>query len=82
MSDRDLKMLKRDKIQETVEDLNSNRKIIDSSAMVVNEVLQKTGEQVKEHQVRQVMKLDMDMRYRKIKTVALHSNSEKNLVLR
>ena len=50
--------------------------------MVVNEVIQKTGEQVKEQQVRQVMKQDMDMRYRKIKTVALHSNSEKNLVLR
>ena len=28
------------------------------------------------------MKVDLEMRYRKIRTVSLHSNSEKNLVLR
>jgi hypothetical protein len=37
---------------------------------------------VKERVVSHVMKKDMGMKYRKIKTVALHSNSEKNLVLR
>ena len=32
--------------------------------------------------VRSVMREDLGMKYRKIKTVSLHSNSEKNLVLR
>ena len=32
--------------------------------------------------VRSVMREELGMRYRKIKTVSLHSNSEKNLVLR
>jgi len=33
-------------------------------------------------EVRSVMKEELGMRYRKILTVSLHSNSEKNLVLR
>ena len=33
-------------------------------------------------EVRDVMREELGMRYRKIKTVSLHSNSEKNLVLR
>lgn len=37
---------------------------------------------VTEQLVRSVMKEELGMSYRKIKTVSLHSNSEKNLVLR
>ena len=37
---------------------------------------------VTERDVSSVMREELEMRFRKIKTVSLHSNSEKNLVLR
>ena len=43
---------------------------------------EQTKKPITERLVCSVMKEDLGMRFRKIKTVSLHSNSEKNLVLR
>ena len=57
-------------------------KIIDSAKAVTASINAEGREPVSECTVRSVMRDDMDMRFRKIKTVSLHSNSDKNLVLR
>jgi hypothetical protein len=49
---------------------------------VSQQLSEKTGQEHKEHLVRDVMKQDLGMKYAKIKTVSLHSNSVINLVLR
>ena len=69
-------------INKTVGALNQSRSIIDSAKDVVTKVNVDAEAPVTEKQVRSVMKEELGMCYRKIKTVSLHSNSEKNLVLR
>ena len=44
--------------------------------------MQKSGASLNEKLVRNVLREELGMRYLKIKDVAVHSNSEKNLVLR
>jgi len=65
-----------------VEDLNDTHTLIDSVQGVMRIVNEGIIAPVSEQLVRSVMKEELGMRYRKIKTVSLHSNSEKNLVLR
>jgi hypothetical protein len=69
-------------IKQTVGALNQSRSIISSAKEVVIEVNVHAEAPVSEKQVRSVMKEELGMSYRKIKTVSLHSNSEKNLILR
>ena len=56
--------------------------VIDNAEQVLNHVTQQQGITTTVREVRSVMKQELGMRYRKIHTVSLHSNSEKNLVLR
>jgi hypothetical protein len=79
---RDLRDRQRDTIEQLVGDLNQSRSIIDSAKDVVTMVNELAEAPVTEQLVRSVMKEELGMSYRKIKTVSLHSNSEKNLVLR
>jgi hypothetical protein len=57
-------------------------RIIDSAKAVSESISTDDRKPVTDTIVRSVMKTDLDMKYNKIKTVSLHSNSEKNLVLR
>ena len=61
---------------------NDFGRIVDSAKAVADSINADGRKPVSENTVRSVMRDDLDMRYRKIKTVSLHSNSEKNLVLR
>ena len=72
----------RELVKKNVEVKNDFNIIIDSAKAIANEMNATNAEQVTENTVRSVMRDELDMRYRKIKTVSLHSNSEKNLVLR
>ena len=72
----------RELVKKNVEVKNDFNIVIDSAQAIANEMKATNAEQVTENTVRSVMKDELDMRYRKIKTVSLHSNSEKNLVLR
>jgi prefoldin subunit 5 len=72
----------RETIEQTVGALNQSRSIIDSAKEVAGKVNALAEAPVTEQLVRSVMKVELGMRYRKIKTVSLHSNSEKNLILR
>ena len=56
--------------------------VIDSARSVAQDLEAFAIPSVKERDVRMVMREELGMRFRKIKTVSLHSNSEKNLVLR
>ena len=69
-------------IKRVVEDKVEARKVIDSAKSIAQDLEALAVPSVKERDVRMVMKEELGMRFRKIKTVSLHSNSEKNLVLR
>ena len=73
---------RRELIKGHVEELNGKREVIDSAAHVIKSLTKQHQIKTTELEVRDVMKLELGMRYRKIKIVSLHSNSEKNLVLR
>ncbi len=79
---RDAVANRRDIIQTHVEKLNGKREVIDSAAHVIKSLNYENHFKTSEQEVRDVMKQELGMRYKKIKTVSLHSNSEKNLVLR
>jgi hypothetical protein len=72
----------RDFVKVTIENLNESRSIIDNADSIVKKVDGLTQGPVTHKLVRSVLKEELGMCYRKIKTVSLHSNSEKNLVLR
>jgi hypothetical protein len=55
---------------------------IDSAANIKKEIKEKQDEDVSKKQILNVMKKDCELSYRKIKRISVHSNSEKNLVLR
>ena len=55
---------------------------IDSAANIKKEVKEKLEKDVSKKQVLNVMKKDCELSYRKLKRISVHSNSEKNLVLR
>ena len=72
----------REHIKKHVEVKNDFRSIIDSAKAVATDINAQDNMAVTESNVRSVMKEELGMRFMKIKTVSLHSNSEKNLVLR
>ena len=57
-------------------------KILESVGQVAMELNHKLDEKYKRHQVAKIMKVDMGLQYRRIQTVALHTNSDKNRILR
>ena len=65
-----------------VEDLELRRSFIDSVDMVKKLLEEEHDIKAKPWEVRNVMKKELDMRYKKVKPVSLHANSAKNLVLR
>ena len=67
---------------EVIEGLNSRYTFIDSAASVVKHLKDENNMESKPREVRKVMRDELGMRYRKVKAVLLHSNSEKNLILR
>ena len=82
MSRRDSAEAQREHIKKHVEIKNDFGCIIDSAKAVANDINVQDNMAVTERDVRSVMREELGMRFRKIKTVSLHSNSEKNLVLR
>ena len=82
MSRRDSAEAQREQIKKHVEVKNDFGSIIDSAKAVAYDINAQDNMAVTERDVRSVMRGELDMRFRKIKTVSLHSNSEKNLVLR
>ena len=72
----------REYIKSTVQISNDFGRIVDSAKAVADGINADGRKPVSENTVRSVMRDDLDMRYRKIKTVSLHSNSARNLVLR
>ncbi len=79
---RDEKQRRKEQIAGFVEGLNAERVVIDNAAQIVTDVGAQLGIETTEWEARSVMREELGMRFRKIKTVALHSNSERNLVLR
>ena len=79
---RDVVANRRDLIKDHVEELNGKREVIDSAAHIIKSITKQQEIKTSEAEVRDVMKYELGMRYKKMKTVSLHSNSEKNLVLR
>ena len=78
---RDARLAKDRQIEEYVSRLNDADHFVDSAHSVASGLQAELGLEVKEAEVRRVMK-GMGMRYRKVVHVPLHANSEMNLVLR
>ena len=73
---------KRDAIEHTVSTLLWNNKPIYSIGQVQTEVQSMTQLEVDKIQVRQVLRKDLHMGYRMVRTVTIQANSERCLVLR
>ena len=69
-------------IKDVVKDLIAADQIIDSVAMVKQKVEEEYAIRVKKPEIREVMKHQLGMRYKKITDVAVHANCERNLVCR
>ena len=62
--------------------MNQYNVFIDSSRSVRSALKENTGIEAKESEIREIMREDLGMRYRKVKPVSIHGNSDKNLILR
>ena len=62
--------------------MNEFNVFIDSAQSVKKCLLDTMEVDASEHEIRNVMRHDLNMRYRKVLPVSIHGNSEKNLVLR
>ena len=69
-------------IKEAVVEMNQYNVIINSAKAVRKALMENYDLDATEREVRQVMREDLGMRYRKLVPVSIHGNSEKNLVLR
>ena len=67
---------------EIIKNMITSNVTIDSAGQVTEKLNRKLPNLYKRHQVRRIMKEDMGMRYRRIQVVSLHTNSEKNRILR
>ena len=72
----------RQKITEVVEGLNQQHAFIDSASSVQKILLEEHQVKSKGWEVLDVMRQELDMRFKKVKPVSIHANSKKNLVLR
>ena len=62
--------------------MNDRETFIDSSASVAKILKEEHHIEAKPQEVMKIMRGELDMRYRRVKEMSWHSNSEKNLVLR
>ena len=62
--------------------MNEFNVFIDSVQSVKKCLLDTMEVDASEHEIRHVMRHDLNMKYRKVLPVSIHGNSEKNLVLR
>ena len=69
-------------MKSTVLDMNATNGDIDRACQVRNRVEAAHGLEVKDWYVRKVLREHMGQRYKKIKKIPFHGNSDKNLILR
>lgn len=69
-------------ISDTICEMNQYNVFIDSARSVKKALEDGLGATAKEHEIRRIMRDDLNMRYRKVIPISIHGNSEKNLVLR
>ena len=65
-----------------INDMITADTFIDSAAQVQAELKERAGLEYEEHAVRAFLSKDLGMSYKKVTSVSLHANSEKNRVLR
>ena len=79
---KEIKLEQRENIKEIVQSLTDKHMFIDS-AQTVKKILKEDHDiNAKAQAVRNIMSQDLDMRYRKVVPVSLHSNTPKNLIMR
>ena len=62
--------------------MDKRHQFIDSVAFVLKRIKKEDSLEFKKHQIHQVMKQDLKMRFRKVKPIAITANSPRNLILR
>ena len=72
----------REEIGEYIFNLNEANHFIDSAEMVQRRLKAERNIEVKQKEIRSIMRKDLNMSYRKIQAVTVRTNSEKNLILR
>ena len=75
-------MKQRGQISSIVNEIGLCHSFIDSAGYVKTYMKEEHQTDIKPWVIRDVMKIDLDMRYKKVKSVSIHANSPKNLVLR
>ena len=73
---------RREEIGEYIFNLNEINHFIDSAEAIQRKLKADKNMEVKQRYIAKIMKQDLHMSYRKIQTVTVRTNSEKNLVLR
>jgi len=79
---RDEKAARQVVVAETVQEMNQLNVFVDSAGSVRKVLADAMDIKVSEQEIREIMKRDLGMRYRKVLPVSIHGNSERNLVLR
>ena len=73
---------RRNTIKKKVQEMNESFTFIDSAEHVCKKLKEDLSQDFQKHEVRKVMKEDLNMAYKKVQAVALHTNSVNNLVCR
>ena len=73
---------KRDEIADYITALNDAGQVIDSVKKLQHDLKEEKDMEVKYREMASIMKKDLGMRFKKIQSVSVRTNSEKNLVLR
>ena len=79
---RDEKAARQVVVAETVQEMNQLNVFVDSAGSVRKVLADAMDVKVSEQEIREIMKRDLGMRYRKVLPVSIHGNNERNLVLR
>ena len=82
LSRRDEKVAQREAVVKVVEKMVADDVFIDSAAFVHSRLPKEVKENIKPTAIREVMKVELGMSYKKVLPVAIKANSERNLVLR
>ena len=78
----DAKTVRQQLIMEQVDSMVKDHTFVDSVAMVKEKLEEATSHTWKSWEIKHVLRDELHMRYKKIKHVSVHANSQKNLVLR
>ena len=79
---REEKIAERALVAEKISQINEESEIISSIPSLASHLKETWGIDKKPGELAKVLKVDLGMRYRKIKGVSVNTNSERNLVLR